>query len=179
MRHGKTPFPQSGWIAPLEMQQWIEQYNLAEVEADNVPPMSLKLANSATYIIASTARRSLSSVQALGHTAAISDDVFCEAQLSFALWRFPRLSPFVWAGFFRLLWLFGYSRGSDSLQTTRARARIAARQLTALAEHGTVLLVGHGIMNSLIGKELLASGWSGPSKQKVKYWSANVYRFQT
>lgn len=179
MRHGKPVLAQTGWIAPVEMERWIECYNLSEVEVDSVPTTSLHLANSAACIVASSARRALSSVQTLGHTASVVDGVFCEAQLPFALWRFPRLSPFVWAAFFRMLWLFGYSRGADSIRVTQARAQTAAHKLIALAESGPVLLVGHGVMNRLIAKELRALGWSGPTKQGSKYWSASVYALKT
>jgi len=163
------------------MKHWIEHYNLSEVEADGVPitSASLRLANSAVSIVASTAPRALSSVQALGHTVSVADAAFCEAQLPYALWRFPRLSPFVWAAFFRLLWFFGYSRGSDSIQVTKARAKTAAQKLISLAEKGPVLLVGHGIMNHLIAKELVALGWTGPAKRESNYWSASVYRHRT
>lgn len=175
MRHGKPILPNVGWFTPAEMEQWIEHYNLSEVEADGMPINSLKAANSASVIVTSTASRALSSVQALGLTASVANAVFCEAQLPFALWQFPRLPPFVWAAFFRLLWFFGYSRGSDSIQVTTTRAKAAAQQLIFLAEKGTVLLVGHGIMNRLIAKELLALGWTGYSKYESKYWSTSVY----
>ena len=178
MRHGKPLLTQSGWIAPVEMQRWIEHYNLSEVKADGIPITSLKLANSAAYIVTSTASRALTSVQALGRTAFVADAAFCEAQLPFALWRFPRLPPFVWAAFFRLLWLFGYSRGADSIQITKTRAKAAAQKLVSHAEQGSVLLVGHGIMNHLIAKELIALGWSGSTRQPSKYWGASVYELQ-
>ena len=175
MRHGKPLLTQIGWIAPAEMERWIEHYNLSEVEADGIPLISLKMANSASFIVTSTASRALSSVQALGHTATVADAIFCEAQLPFSLCRFPRLSPFVWVAFFRLLWFFGYSRGADSIQVTKIRAKAAAQKLISLAEKGSVLLVGHGIMNRLIAKELVALGWRGFTKQESKYWSASVY----
>jgi hypothetical protein len=179
MRHAKPILSEDGWIAPAEMERWIEHYDLSEVEAEGIPVVSLTLASSAALIVASTASRALSSVQALGHTPLVADTIFCEAPLPFALWRFPRLSPFVWCAFFRLLWFFGYSRGSASLQATQIRAKAAAHKLISLAENGTVLLMGHGIMNHLIAKELIALGWASPSKLKNKYWSASVYRLQT
>jgi broad specificity phosphatase PhoE len=175
MRHGKPVLAQTGWIVPAEMERWIECYNLSEVEADSVPIASLHLANSATCIVASSARRALSSVQALGHRASVVDGIFCEAQLPFALWQLPRLPPVVWAAFFRLLWLLGYSHGADSIRITQARAKVAAHKLIVLAENGPVLLIGHGIMNRLIAKELHALGWSGPTTQESKYWSASIY----
>ena len=179
MRHGKLLLTQTRWIAPVEMERWIEHYNLSEVEVDGMPVTSLKLANSAACIVASTASRALSSVQALGHTASVADAVFCEAPLPFALWRFPRQPPFIWAAIFRLLWFFGYSRGSESIQVTKTRAKAATQKLISLAENGSVLLVGHGIMNHLIAKELIALGWAGSARQKSKYWSASVYELQT
>lgn len=179
MRHGKPLLTQTGWIAPVEMERWIEHYNLSEVETDGIPSNSLKLANSAACIVASTASRALSSVQALGYTTSVADAVFCEAQLPFALWRFPHLPPFVWAAFFRLLWFFGYARSSDSIQITKTRAKAAAQKLISLSEEGSVLLVGHGIMNRLIAKELIALGWAGITKHESNYWSASVYELQT
>ena len=179
MRHGKPVLSQVGWLAPVEMEHWIEHYNLSEVEADGIPLSSLKMANSASFIVTSTASRALSSVQALGHTASVADAVFCEAQLPFALWRFPRLPPFVWAAFFRLLWFFGYSRGADSIQVTKSRAKAAAQQLSSFTAKGHVLLVGHGIMNRLIAKELIALGWAARTNHESKYWSASVYGLQT
>lgn len=177
MRHGEPVLAQTGRIAPFDMGRWIEHYNLAEVKAGSAPIAGLQWINSVTCIAASTAPRALSSVQALGHTASVVDAVFCEAQLPFAVWRFPRLSPFVWAAFFRLCWFFGYSRGSESIQITKERAKTAARKLIALAGRGPVLLVGHGIMNRLIAKELIVLGWNGPAKHQNNYWGASVYRF--
>ena len=179
MRHGKPLLTQTDWIAPIKMEQWIEHYNLSEVETDGIPINSLKLASSASCIVASTSSRALSSVQALGRTASVADSMFCEAQLPFALWRFPRLSPFIWAAFFRLLWFFGYSQNSESIQVTKTRAKAAALKLISLAEKGPVLLVGHGIMNHLIAKELIALGWSSSTRQESKYWSTSVYELQT
>jgi broad specificity phosphatase PhoE len=179
MRHGKPLLTQTGWIAPVGMERWIEHYNLSEVEADGIPINSLKLANSVACIVASTATRALSSVQALGHTASVADPVFCEAQLPFALWCFPRLSPFVWVAFFRLLWFFGYSQNSESIQVTKTRAKVAAHKLISLAEKGSVLLLGHGIMNHLIAKELIVLGWGSSTRKESKYWSASVYELQT
>lgn len=179
MRHGKPVLHQSGWIAPAEMAYWIEHYNLSKVKTEGAPIASLQLANFAACIVASTAQRAPSSVHALNHTVSITDSVFCEAQLPFELWRFPRLPPSVWVLFFRLLWLLGYSRGADSIRVTKIHAKSAAHKLIALTKNGTVLLVGHGIMNRLIAKELNALGWAGPKKQESHFWGASVHELQT
>lgn len=179
MRHGKPLLPATGWLAPFEMVQWIEHYNRSKIEPAGMPAASVKATRSASVIVSSTAPRALSTVHALGHEDFVADALFCEAQLPFALWRFPFLPAHVWAAFFRVLWLFGYSRGADSVHVTKARARRAARQLIALASTGPVLLVGHGIMNRLIAKELLASGWVDRTGHESKYWSTSVYCLRT
>ncbi|MGV8894163.1 MAG: histidine phosphatase family protein [Burkholderiaceae bacterium] len=179
MRHGKPVLAETGWIPPADMAHWIAQYDLSEVSQQYVPVGSLMLADSVTMIVSSTARRALSSVQALGKNASVTDPVFCEAQLPFCLWRFPLLPPVVWSAFFRVLWFFGYSRGAESIRTARTRAREAAHKLITLAEKGPILLVGHEIMNRFIATELIALGWSSPSKQESEYWSTSVLGFQT
>lgn len=57
MRHGKPVFAPTAWIAPIEMEQWIKDYNLSEVATDSVPSASLELAHSVACIVASTAPR--------------------------------------------------------------------------------------------------------------------------
>lgn len=178
MRHGKPLLPRMGWIAPADIAHWIEHYNRSEVTTEDMPNVSVDLATSAACVVASTAPRALSSVAALGHTPSVTDAMFCEAALPHAPWRFPRLPPAVGAAFFRLLWFFGYSHGSDSFRATQARAKAAAEKLVDLAKSGSVLLVGHGIMNRLIAKELLTLGWLGPRKHENRYWSARIYGFQ-
>ncbi len=117
MRHGKPLLPATAWLAPFEMEQWIEQYNRSEVEPAGIPATSVKAAGAAAVIVTSTASRALSSVQALGLEASAADAVFREAELPFSLWRYPSLPPHIWAAFFRVLWFFGYSRGADSVDT--------------------------------------------------------------
>lgn len=179
MRHGKPLLPAMGWLAPFEMAQWIEHYNRSKIEPAGMPATSVKAASSASVIVSSTAPRALSTVHALGHEDFVADALFCEAQLPFALWRFPYLPAHAWAAFFRVLWFLGYSRGADSVKLTKARARLAARRLVSLARTGPVLLVGHGIMNRLIAKELLASGWVDRTGHQSRCWSTSVYGMQT
>jgi broad specificity phosphatase PhoE len=56
------------------------------------------------------------------------------------------------------------------------RARGAAQRLIELArERGSVLLVGHGVMNRLIAAALLARGAVGPRRLRSGYWTSGVY----
>ena len=175
MRHGEPRLAKGRWIAPLQMGQWINLYNQSIIKEGGIPAQCAAAALSASTIVASTAPRACSSARALGDLPFMQEAIFSEAGLPFALWKAPWLPAEAWAAIFRLLWLFGYARGSDSLQTTRRRARAAAERLVALAARGPVLLVGHGIMNRLIGKELQALGWLARNRQGSRYWSMGVY----
>ncbi len=56
------------------------------------------------------------------------------------------------------------------------RARRATQELIRLAgKSETVLLVGHGLINHYIAKELLNLGWIGPEKAASGYWAFSVY----
>ncbi|MDN2670657.1 hypothetical protein OX459_04525 [Janthinobacterium sp. SUN026] len=187
MRHGEPRLAKGRWIAPLQMGQWINLYNQSIIKEGGIPAQCAAAALSASTIVASTAPRACSSARALGDLPFMQEAIFYEAGLPFALWKAPWLPAEAWAAIFRLLWLFGYARGSDSLQITRRRARAAAERLVALAARaaaerlvalaarGPVLLVGHGIMNRLIGKELQALGWLARNRQGSRYWSMGVY----
>lgn len=175
MRHGEPRLAKGRWIAPLQMGQWINLYNQSIIKEGGIPAQCAAAALSASTIVASTAPRACSSARALGDLPFMQEAIFYEAGLPFALWKAPWLPAEAWAAIFRLLWLFGYARGSDSLQITRRRARAAAERLVALAARGAVLLVGHGIMNRLIGKELQALGWLARNRQGSRYWSMGVY----
>ncbi len=166
---------QRGWIAPADMREWIAHYAAAVTIADAIPHSSIQLALNASTVVSSNTPRALSSLQALGIAPTITDGLFAETGLPYALWRFPRLPAAGWAVFFRLLWFAGYSQNSESLLAARIRARSAARQLVALAEQGPVLLMGHGIMNRLIAAELTGQGWSSPTQYSNRYWAGNVF----
>lgn len=176
MRHGKPLLEPATRITASRMGAWIDSYNLSLVEAENVPPCNVHIANSALTIVTSTSMRAESSAEALGRKPSLKESLFCEAELPYAHWGFLRLPPSAWAGFFRLLWFLGYSNECEPLGAARARAKAAANRLVCLAFTGPVLLIGHGIMNRLIAKELLSMGWSGPSSPSSAYWGCSVYR---
>ncbi|MEO7580899.1 MAG: hypothetical protein ABIT83_25120, partial [Massilia sp.] len=83
---------------------------------------------------------------------------------------FPRLPATLHTACLRLLWAAGFSAGIESLVHARVRARGAAQALAALAADGPVLLLGHGIMNRLIARELTTLGWMASERQGKGYW---------
>lgn len=176
MRHGQPKLLGTDKLSGLEMEGWIERYNQSEITHQPVPDASLRLAATATVIVSSSAPRALASVQALGLKPAFVDVLFCEAQLPFVRWHLPRLSPFTWAFILRVLWLCGYARDVESAAAAKLRASTAAQRLQSVASEGPVLLLGHGFMNRMIAKQLLADGWVRQTRDGSQYWSATVYR---
>lgn len=177
MRHGQPKLAATDKISVFEMKDWIEQYDRSEITHHPVPHASLQLAATAKVIVSSSAPRALSSVQALGLKPALVDALFCEAQLPSGHWKLPRLSPFTWAIILRVLWLCGYSRNVESAGVARRRASTAAKRLQSIASDGPVLLLGHGLMNRMIAKQLMADGWARQKRNGSQYWNATVYQY--
>nr|MBA2815870.1 40-residue YVTN family beta-propeller repeat-containing protein [Candidatus Pantoea persica] len=81
----------------------------------------------------------------------------------------------MWLALLRLLWLCDYAGQSESLRRARTRAAQAAEKLIALSERGTVLLLGHGLMNKMIARELRKRGWQAEKHASSRYWSSAIY----
>jgi broad specificity phosphatase PhoE len=175
MRHGKPIFAPGGWLAPVELGSWIARYDQSDVLTSPIPADSIAAARNAALVLTSTLPRARASALALGHAAGRSDALFREAPLPFPLWRYPRLSPALWIVLLRLSWLCGYARGADSVAAVRRRAQAASAQLIACAANGPVLLIGHGIMNHMIARELRAAGWRAASPHRSGYWATTRF----
>ena len=119
-------------------------------------------------------------MRALGREPDLIDEVFREADLP--IFRMPpfRLSPIFWASLFRVMWLCGISRNVETLSIAKQRAVHAADILVTYVEesNGPVLLMGHGVMNRLIAKELISLGWKECRQQGNGYWKARAYTLQ-
>ncbi|WP_434457024.1 fructose-2,6-bisphosphatase [Stutzerimonas urumqiensis] len=178
VRHGRPDHRNPRWCTPREMKTWIARYNAARVVVGEAPPAVRALASQAGWVVCSSLSRCMQSrsqlVQGPQHAG---DALFAEAHLPYLDWDFPRLPARFWRLVFRGAWFLGFSRHTESVRVSDRRARVAAEQLIALAEtHGRVLLMGHGIMNILIGRHLRRLGWSGPLHLFLRpYWSPSVY----
>ena len=81
------------------------------------------------------------------------------------------IRPRRWTVLSRIAWVLGWSEGRESWPAARHRAKLAANRLGELAkEKGSVLLVGHGLLNLLIQRALRATGWTGGG-WRADYWS--------
>lgn len=78
------------------------------------------------------------------------------------------------------MWLCGLSRNAERPAAAKQRAVQAANILVTFAKvtNGPVLLMGHGVMNRLIARELMSLGWKERRRQGNGYWSAGIYRLR-
>ncbi len=179
LRHGKPIIPSLKKIKASSFMQWIESYNSSELRPTSKPNQTtLTRVNKCNSVVCSQLIRSKQSAEALNiKNITLSGSQFNEAGLPSANWGILKLSPNTWAAIFRILWLFGYSKNSESYKEAKLRASVSANKLIELSkEHKSVLFVGHGIYNRLLAKELKSLGWYGPGNPGSKYWSFGVYQ---
>lgn len=176
IRHGKPDVNTDKKLSADDMARWIEDYDYSKV-SDN-PPLVLSQDISATQsiVVASPLPRALTSLKRLGIEPDIIDPLFREAPLPLFNFRGLKLLPLTWAFWLRILWLAGYSGVVESRSLTHRRSVAAANQLIDLAEkNGTVLLMGHGIMNRMIGSRLKKERFRVTAETGKSYWRAVVY----
>lgn len=180
IRHGKPTLPKSEWLRSSEFRRWLGKYNECGVSAKIKPTeeLSIKI-QKCRMVITSHFHRARTSAQMLFPRSQLhADPLFNEAGLPSANMGAMPLPFYMWIGLFRSLWFLGYCNGVESTIKARERARVAAGKLREYAEqHGTVALVGHGVFNALIAKELNTTGWRGPRVPCTKYWSFGTYNF--
>lgn len=177
MRHGEPEYRGEGKVSYREMAEWIDSYNRSSTGSDKPSERAQILAYRALTFLSSPLPRALSSLKTLGCEPGLIDEVFREAELP--AFHIPglRLSPFYWAALFRVLWLCGLSGEVECVRMAKSRAVKAAELLVTAAKgsDGPVLLMGHGIMNRFIAKELIAAGWKEQTRPGKGYWGAGVY----
>jgi broad specificity phosphatase PhoE len=181
LRHGRTSLPPRPWITARELGRWIDAYNSAGIRDISPPAAAMAAAGQCKVIVTSDLERSVESGRVLtSGKPMISDGLFREAGLPYRSAAFIRMPPSVWAVLFRLLWSFGFKTNGEFIHAFRKRAQSAAMFLISLAsEHDSVLLVGHGLINSYIARELLSAGWRGPGRTKIRHWGFTEYIFET
>ena len=159
-------------IRGSDFGQWVDAYDCAPLDPERTPPAAVRNRVAATSCIATSAlRRSLESAEALAPgRPLVSDPLFNEAGVPTAIpWHFT-LRPDHWDALARIAWLAGWARETESFRGAIARADRAAERLIDLARaHGSVTLVGHGMLNTLIARALRRRGWKGGGSPR-SYW---------
>jgi broad specificity phosphatase PhoE len=178
LRHGKPVTPSLRKLSASAFSEWVHEYNAAGLCPTSQPTdHAIKCADECNAVVCSVLPRSIESAKAFNNKSIVlSDPIFNEAGLPVANWETMKLSPKIWAVVFRILWLLGYSRNSESFKEAKSRASEAVEKLSEIArEYESVLFVGHGVYNRILANELRRHGWLGPKNPGSNHWAFGVY----
>jgi broad specificity phosphatase PhoE len=176
VRHGRPSCDERSRIRGRDYPTWVRNYSAAPLDLAVMPPGELVsyAANAGCVITSSISRARASAALLAPDRPILAEPLFDEAAMPHDIGLDVALSPGVWDFWARVAWFFGRSRGGESLGQALTRARAATQRLAELAhEHGSVMLVGHGMMNALIRHQLRRTGWS-TSALRSAYWSLMV-----
>ncbi len=181
LRHGEVDINDYKNISANQFGKWIIEYNNSDIKSEFSSKNEIKnLLNETDILICSNLKRSIKSIEIFNKIPFETNDIFNEAQLPFSNWNLLKLNPKIWLIFFRILWLLGYSQNCESFKKTKQRAEKATKKLIELSnQNKTVILVGHGIMNRLIQKELILQKWNEIKKVKNNNWDYGVFGLKT
>ncbi|NQY93084.1 MAG: histidine phosphatase family protein [Campylobacteraceae bacterium] len=176
LRHARVDIKEFDNITARDFGQWIDEYNTAGIKKE-VPNQDtiFKLLDEADIILCSNLNRSIESVALFGKKPTYINELFNEVELPTASWKTIQLRASFWLVFFRILWFLGYSKNVESYRKAQIRAKEASEILFDFAKEGqSVVLVGHGLMNKLIVKELLGKNCIKLKSTGSNNWSYSI-----
>ncbi len=180
LRHGEVDIDTNKNISASQFKEWITKYNNANIKVEFSSKKEVEnILNEADILVSSSLKRAVQSMELFDKTAFEVNTVFDEAELPCANWSLLKLKPKSWLIIFRILWFFGYSTNSESYKMFKSRVRRATKRLIDLSkEHKTVILIGHGVINNFIRKELLLAKYDEEKKLKNSNWDYGVFQLE-
>ncbi len=180
LRHAKVDIKNYKNISANQFEKWIIEYNNSDIKSESSSKNEIRnLLNETDILICSNLKRSIQSIEVFDKIPFETNDIFNEAELPHSNWNLLKLNPKVWLIFFRILWFFGYSQNCESYKEAKERAKKATEKLIKLSQQNkTIILVGHGIMNKLIQKELLLQKWNEIKKVKNNNWDYGIFELK-
>jgi broad specificity phosphatase PhoE len=182
MRHGEPEIPAlPEKVNAHEFLECLKLYNTCGIVGSSRPNQdAINQFKDFPAIVSSDLKRSVESASLFSPFGSlIIDPQFREIEDSFIPIPLIKLAPKTWGDMFILLWLAGMFEFKQAFKEGRVRARDCANKLVRLAhEHGKVLFVGHGFINTYIAKELKLLGWNGPKLPSKTYWDYGLYQKQ-
>ena len=161
VRHGPVSLARSP-ISGREIGRWVAHYNECSIDRTYAPPEAVsRLVASAGRVVTSNLRRCVESAAWLAPSADIQiDPELREAALPDSLGTSVRMWPGPWIVLARLAWWLNW------------RQSVEPERLCLLArEHRSVAVVGHGIFNRFIARQLSRRGWCGPAMLPTAHWA--------
>jgi broad specificity phosphatase PhoE len=175
VRHGPPARLDRSPITGREISAWTKQYDEAGIDRSCRPPEFVsRLVAAARWVVASNLRRSVESASLLVSPSDVHiDPELREAVLPPSIGVSIRMSPGIWVAVARVAWWLDWCPSDETLRATRQRAVRSADRLCSLARtRGSVAVVGHGMFNRMIARQLARRGWRGPIVVPRAYWGA-------
>jgi len=177
VRHGRPARLARAMVSGCELGEWGARFNETGLSESVRPPLAVQeLVKSVNCVVASDLARSIESARLLTSTDVTIDPELREAALPSSMGVSLRLPAGVWVVVARIAWWLNCRQSDEPVEATRARAARAADRLCALAtRYQTIAVIGHGVFNRFIAKQLLIRGWKGPRLLSSAYWAVSRF----
>jgi len=178
VRHGRPAISDGERTCHRGFSDYMDAYEAAGLDPNSVPPEELQdLVKGLSVLYTSGIPRALDSARALSPDAElIADPLFVEAPLASPHIPLLRLGVPAWAVMSRILWHAGYHPEIENYRRAKQRAKRAAEILVSDAQReGMTVLVAHGYINAMIGRELSRRGFRKSGSHRARFWNAVTY----
>ena len=183
LRHGRVAAEKpAAAITQSAFRSWVSEYDNARLDTTSQPPAQLhELAQRTQFIVCSDLSRSIQSAEVLQCEPNLVSPAYRECEMPVTDGSRVKLPVGIWMAAMRGLQLTGIHPNAESASSFRLRTRQSAAQLNALAGlHRSVMLVGHGLLNRSLHKQLIKLGWKVENgKHSDDHWSYRSYQFAT
>jgi len=163
IRHAKPDLEKKFLCSSVQAQNYIINYNKVPIKDFDSALVRINLHKSHQIYCSSLPRSQETALKLFGDSyCIISDSVFREFELKIInVTSLVNLPLDLWKGLSRVSWFMGFNHeGIESYKKAKKRAALAVKNLENLAnQEETAILVGHGMINAVIAKELKKRGW--------------------
>jgi len=163
IRHAKPDLDKNFFCSAEQAQNYIENYNSAPIHSFDSCRVKIAFYKPHHIYCSSLPRSQETALKLFGDSySIISDSIFREFELKIIKANAIVSLPLdLWKGLSRGFWLLGFNhQGIESHKMAKRRSFLSADNLEGIAsQEETAILVGHGMMNAAIAKELKRRGW--------------------
>ena len=161
LRHSKVDIKNKS-IYANELKNYIKEYNSSNIITQSNNKIDT-IYHENKILICSNLKRSIQTVNnVFNKKPDYINKLFNEAELPYTNKKLLKLPVSLWLIIFRILWFIGYSKNSISYKETKIRAKKSAQLLIKISKENNkdIILIGHGIMNRLIKKEIITQNYT-------------------
>ncbi|MGV3538311.1 MAG: phosphoglycerate mutase family protein [Rufibacter sp.] len=163
IRHAKPIINNRGWFSKSEAQQYLQEYQVAEVEEILEQTLPLGPETVKKVLCSSLPRAKMTARMLFGAEVALEENaLFLEFENRISGFGLVKLPLSWWTFFSRVLWLLGLNQhGIESFKAAKTRANKVTELLVQEArKEGIAVLVAHGFLNNFIKRALKKRGWN-------------------